>query len=178
MKKIEFTSDWILSNLSHTYQCVKGNAIICTSHEFYPFIKLTLDTIGVNYEFDFYGDNDDDVLFEFGLSAIRKDCPTIYKELEQINKANDNNYLNVESSVNHKIMKNRKQKLEGMLKIIESAWSELTDITGNEDFDASSNEEDDIDFNEYHKVIKQISDGSELLERASVKIDELLKNES
>jgi hypothetical protein len=91
IKFIELTPEWVLSELPQSLYA-NGNGVVSIDTDSVSdasWIKLALNTLLIPYEENEYGDGRNSFFdIEFNLEDLRTECPTLYKEMKEMDTKN------------------------------------------------------------------------------------------
>jgi hypothetical protein len=94
--EIKLSPEWILDKLPQsTYGDGQGGFEIWVYENSYHWIELALKTSGIPYTEDDFVDEFDKTIVRFNLKLedLREECPSLFFELNELDKNNDEKYL-------------------------------------------------------------------------------------
>jgi len=86
MKKyLKITPEWVLENLAYEVWVEDDPRIVYVSatNEEFHWVKLALETIGVEWNLMYDGNDSSISIWDFPLEKLRYQCPKIFKTLDK-----------------------------------------------------------------------------------------------
>lgn len=85
--EVKLTPEWVLDNMS-TSRYADGKGVVCfyADEIKFPWVELALKTLGINYIKDEIElDCNTVISFKLLLEALKDECPSLYKEMWEMN---------------------------------------------------------------------------------------------